>query len=220
VGSRPSSTGNGGSARPSERRRRTARWGVVLVALAAVGTLIAVLVSTLGGPGTGTFGQPPDTSTAAAPRTTLASPSPTSSASSDPTVHASPSPSETPQPSARPTRTRSPGSGSPTAAQLTKAITSYYALLPGNTDRAWPRMTASYQTNHAGGRQAYEQFWGAIRRVTARNVSASPPGRARATLVYYFKDGRVVTELTSYELVRERGTLKINNSTVLSSSTR
>jgi hypothetical protein len=81
-------------------------------------------------------------------------------------------------------------------------------------------MTASYQTNHAGGRQAYEQFWNAIRSVTARNVSASPPSRAQATLVYHYKDGRVVTELTSYELVRERGTLKINNSTVLSSSTR
>ena len=166
VGSSPSSTGEGGSARPAERRRWAARWGVAVVVLVAVGTLIAVLVSTLGGPGTGTIGQPPATSTAAAPRTTLASPSPTSSASSDPTVQASPSASKTsgsPRPSARPTRTRPPGSGSPTAAQLTEAITSYYALIPGNTDRAWPRMTTSYQTNHAGGRQAYEQFWSAIR---------------------------------------------------------
>jgi hypothetical protein len=81
-------------------------------------------------------------------------------------------------------------------------------------------MTASYQANHAGGRQAYERFWGAISSVTARNVSASPPSRARATLVYHFKDGRVVTELTSYELVRDHGTLKINESTVLSSYTR
>ena len=215
----PSSTGKGGSARPPERRSRAARWGVAVVVLVGVGTLIAVLVSTLGGPGTGTIGQPPHTSTAAAPRTTLASQSPTSSASSDPTVQASPSASKTSE-SPRPTRTRSPGSSSPTAAQLTEAITSYYALMPGNTDRAWPRMTASYQTNHAGGRQAYEQFWSAIRRVTARNVSASPPDRARATLVYYFKDGRVITELTSYELVQEDRTLKINDSTVLSSSTR
>jgi eukaryotic-like serine/threonine-protein kinase len=81
-------------------------------------------------------------------------------------------------------------------------------------------MTASYQTNHAGGRQAYQAFWNAIRSVTARNVSASPPSRAQATLVYHFKDGRVVTELTSYELVREGGALKINDSTVISSSTR
>jgi serine/threonine protein kinase len=223
VGSSPSSTGEGSSARPSERRRWAARWGVAVVVLVAVGTLIAVLISTLGGPGTGSIGQPPATSTAAAPRTTLASPSPTSSASSDPTVQASPSAGKTsgsPRPSARETRTRPPGSSSPTAAQLAEAITSYYALLPGNTDRAWPRMTTTYQTNHAGGRQAYEQFWSAIRRVTVRKVSASPPSRARATLVYYFKDGRVITELTSYELVRERGTLKISGSTVLSSSTR
>jgi hypothetical protein len=199
-----------------------ALWGVVVV-LVVVGTVVAVLISTLGGPGTGTVGQPADTSTAASQRTTSTSQQPTSSASPDPTVQASPSAKETsgsPRPSAQPTRTRSPGSGSPTAAQLTEAITSYYALVPGNTDRAWQRMTTSYQTNHAGGRQAYEQFWGAIRSVRARDVSASPPGRAQATLVYHFKDGRVVTELTSYELVRERGTLKINNSVVLSSSTR
>jgi hypothetical protein len=92
--------------------------------------------------------------------------------------------------------------------------------MPKNTTKAWPRMTASYQTNHAGGRQSYEAFWGAIGRVTIRNVSATPPSRAEATLVYYFKDGRVVTEVTSYELVRDGGTLKINDSTVLSSSTR
>jgi len=92
--------------------------------------------------------------------------------------------------------------------------------MPENTDQAWPRMTASYQTNHAGGRRSYERFWGAIGRVTVRNVSASPPGRAQATLTYYFKDGRVVTERTAYELVRQGGSLKINGSTVLSSSTQ
>jgi hypothetical protein len=81
-------------------------------------------------------------------------------------------------------------------------------------------MTASYQTNHAGGRRSYERFWSAIERVQVRNVTASPPSRAQATLTYYFKDGRVVTELTAYQLVREGGTLKINDSTVLSSSTQ
>jgi eukaryotic-like serine/threonine-protein kinase len=232
VGSPPLSN-EGPPAQPPEQRRRTARWVTVVVVLVVVGALIALLVSTLSGPGTGTTGQPRDTSTATpAPQTPLDRQSATSSASSDATLQASPVPSPTqrlsatrtsaaPRPtSAPPRRTRSPGTGSPTAAELRDAITSYYALVPGNTDRAWPRMTASYQTNHAGGRQAYEQFWGAIRRVSARNVSASPPSRARATLVYYFKDGRLVTEVTSYELVRERGTLKINDSTVISSSTR
>lgn len=81
-------------------------------------------------------------------------------------------------------------------------------------------MTASYQTNHAGGRRAYERFWDEIGRVEARNVTATGPGRAEATLSYYYKDGRVVIERTSYELVEEGGTLKIDESTVLSSSTQ
>jgi eukaryotic-like serine/threonine-protein kinase len=109
--------------------------------------------------------------------------------------------------------------GAPTAADLRKAITSYYALMPGNTDQAWPRMTASYQANHAGGRQAYERFWDAIGRVVVSDVSGSPPGSAQATLTYYFKDGRVVTERTAYGLVNDGGDLKINSSSVLSSTT-
>jgi hypothetical protein len=91
--------------------------------------------------------------------------------------------------------------------------------MPRNTDAAWPRMTSSYQINHAGGRQAYQRFWDAISKVTVANVSGTPPGSARATLTYYFKDGRVVRERTAYGLVREDGILKISSSTVLSSVT-
>jgi hypothetical protein len=40
-----------------------------------------------------------------------------------------------------------------------------------------------------------------------------------ATLIYYFKDGRVVRERTAYGLVNEGGRLKISSSTVLSSVT-
>ena len=46
-----------------------------------------------------------------------------------------------------------------------------------------------------------------------------PPRSAQATITYYFKDGRVVRERTAYGLVNERGQLKINSSTVLSSVT-
>ena len=41
----------------------------------------------------------------------------------------------------------------------------------------------------------------------------------RATLTYYFKDGRVVRERTGYGLVNEGGRLKISSSMVLSSVT-
>lgn len=91
--------------------------------------------------------------------------------------------------------------------------------MPRNTDAAWPRMTSSYQTNHAGGRQAYQRFWDAISKITVADVRGTPPDSARATLTYYFKDGRVVRERTAYGLVREDGILKISSSTVLSSVT-
>ena len=236
AGSSPSSDGEGASAEPAGRRRRTARGVVIVAALVAMGTLIALLVPRLGGPDPGTVAQPPGTSTTtSAPRAPSTSRQPTSSASSAAPVPAPRSStgkrsasrssegtkSASPQPSSpAPTRTRSPAEDSPTAAQLTEAITSYYALMPGNTGRAWPRMTASYQTNHAGGRRAYERFWDEIGRVEARNVTATGPGRAEATLSYYYKDGRVVIERTSYELVEDGGTLKIDESTVLSSSTQ
>jgi eukaryotic-like serine/threonine-protein kinase len=91
--------------------------------------------------------------------------------------------------------------------------------MPRNTDAAWPRMTASYQTNHAGGRQAYQRFWDAVDRISVADVRGMPPGAAQATITYYFKDGRVVRERTAYGLINDRGRLKINSTTVLSSVT-
>ena len=91
--------------------------------------------------------------------------------------------------------------------------------MPGNTNQAWPRMTTSYQANHAGGRQGYQRFWDAIGRVSVSDVTGSPPGSAQATVTYYFKDGRVVRERTAYGLINDGGLLKINTSSVLSSTT-
>ena len=101
-------------------------------------------------------------------------------------------------------------SNPPTAGQLADAIRSYYALMPAGTDQAWPRMTAWYQANHAGGRSGYERFWGQFSRVTVSNVAGQPPDRAEATLTYYFKSGRVDIERTAFRLVNEGGQLKIS----------
>jgi hypothetical protein len=92
--------------------------------------------------------------------------------------------------------------------------------MPAGTDQAWPRMTANYQTNHAGGRQAYETFWDKYSRVSVSGVVGLPPGGAEATVVYYYKNGRVDTERTAYRLVEEDGQLKISSSDVISSIRR
>src|SRR5215213_4123240 len=204
-----------------QRRYRAGVAAVALVAVLAAGILIAALLPRLGreaDPQAGT-GQTTALASASAPSRGSDTPSPTRT--TKPSLSDSPRSSARP-PSLVPTRkaTAAPTvKGAPTAAELRKAITSYYALMPGNTDQAWPRMTASYQANHAGGRQAYERFWDAIGRVVVSDVSGSPPGSAQATLTYYFKDGRIVTERTAYGLVNDGGDLKINSSSVLSSTT-
>jgi hypothetical protein len=94
-------------------------------------------------------------------------------------------------------------------------VSSYYALVPGNLDAAWPRMTASYQVNKAKGRSGFSGFWNTIARVTATNVTGSPPSAATATITYYRKDGQIIQERTQFGFVLEDGILKINSSTVL-----
>ena len=91
-------------------------------------------------------------------------------------------------------------------------------MLPGDIAGAWPMMTADYQENHAGGRGAYEAFWGAIAAVDIADVTASAPDQAQATLTYYFRDGSVIQEVTAYQLVDEGGVLKIAATDVLSST--
>jgi len=197
---------------------------VAIVVLVGIGILIVVLLADdrqAADPAT-----VPDQSSSAAPPSTELTPaaqSPTQGASSTPQRESSQpaSPQTTARtPSRRPSPTSPPTvGGTPTAAQLEQAITSYYALMPRNTDAAWPRMTASYQTNHAGGRQAYQRFWDAVSRISVAEVKGMPPDSTQATITYYFKDGRVVRERTGYGLVNEGGRLKINSSIVLSSAT-
>ena len=210
--------------RPTEPpRRRGLAAAVTVVALIGIGILVTALLVNDRRTANPTVDTGPSTSAAPAstklstPAATPSAPSPTSTASAPqqdpapkPTQPRSRAPSPTTAPTVRDT---------PTAMQLRGAITSYYALMPRNTDAAWPGMTASYQTNHAGGRQAYQRFWDAISRITVADVRGIPPDSAQATLTYYFNDGRVVRERTAYGLVDEGGNLKINNSTVLSSVT-
>ncbi len=249
-------TGEAAAVQPPPRRRRTALWAVPVVALVAVGMLVALLgIPRQDGPGAGAVVQPPgDSRTTAAPsiparsqqptasgqptsgqqstvreqptssRSALAPvPAPRRSASPDPTPakRSTTESSASPQGSSTaPTRRRSPEANSSREARLREGVTRYYALMPENTAEGWPLMTAYYKANTARSRRSYERFWSDFERVTVRRLSATPPDRARATIIYYYKDGRVMTELTSIRLVEEDGIFKLDDHTVLSSSTR
>jgi hypothetical protein len=92
--------------------------------------------------------------------------------------------------------------------------------VPGDLPAAWNRLTMSYQQSHAGGFTAYQNFWSPVQRVTVFDVSAKEGGAVDATIDYFFKDGKVVEERTSYRLVAEDGLSKIDTSTVSSSQTK
>jgi eukaryotic-like serine/threonine-protein kinase len=210
--------------RPTEpRRRRGLAAAVTVVALIGIGIVVTALLVNDRRAANPTVDTGPSTSAAPA-STKLSTPAATPSAPSPTPTASAPQQDPAPKPTQPQSRAPSPTTaptvrGTPTATQLRGAITSYYALMPRNTDAAWPGMTASYQTNHAGGRQAYQRFWDAISKITVADVRGIPPDSAQATLTYYFKDGRVVRERTAYGLVDEGGSLKINSSTVLRSVT-
>ena len=131
--------------------------------------------------------------------------------SRSPSESASETASESPSPT--PTKT----SGEPTANELEDAITRYYGLVPGDTDAAWDLLTARYQRNPSGGKKSYERFWAEVDRVSVSKVEADPPSQVVATVTYRRGDATSV-ERTSYRLVRDDGVLKIDSSSVVSSS--
>jgi hypothetical protein len=150
----------------------------------------------------------PATRSTEAPRPTRAKTSATDTATA----------SSTPGPTS-PTAGSSTPTAGPTPARLAAAITDYYALLPGNTDQGWAHLTHNFQTGTARNRQYYQHFWDSIQRVTATDAHSAGPDTVEARITYLFTDGRTAVEPTRYTLVQEGGILKIDSSTVLSSTT-
>ncbi len=219
---------------PSRRRRTLAAAGLLVV----VALVVAVMV--LLRPGTSDPAAAPRASSSSSSTASTGAPAAASTAPTEPTS-AAPVTEEAPPSSAAPPAT-TPAAGSaaasatapprapsvlptpvavsrpPTAQQLAAAISSYYTLVPRNLDQAWPLMTAEYQTQHAGGRAAYNRFWGGFSAVSATQVTGSSPSTATALITYTRLDGTVIRERTTYRLVDEGGVLKIADSTVMSSS--
>ena len=199
----------------TKRRRPTAAilaWTVALLVGVAIVIGIVQFVGRHNNAGNQAAGQ----NQSSVPPSSTPSSTPSSSATSSTAVPSSTAP--TTAASTRSSAQPSATAGAATVAELSRAITGYYSLLPAKTEQAWSRLTAGYQASH-GGRQVFQSFWASLRRVTASAATGRPPGTAEATITYFYKDGRVVQERTSYALVREGGILKIADSNVLSSRT-
>ena len=193
---------------------RGRRRGVLAVlGVAAVAAALGVGLPALQDDDEGSAGP----TTAATPRSsqtsTVSSPSPDPSD----TPPASPTPSPSTASRTPPPSSAAPVSGTPTSRELADAVEDYYALLPGDLDAAWDRLTPRYQTTTAKNRSTFDAFWGDVERVRATDAGGSPPKTAEATITYRFDDGRVFVERTRYGLVEDDGVLKIDRSEVLSS---
>ncbi|TQM57201.1 serine/threonine-protein kinase [Humibacillus xanthopallidus] len=210
---------------PARRRRR----GAAVLAGALVLVLLAVWAVQRANDPASEAAPAPRVTAATSPSST-ASPAPTSASSSSsaaasPTSRpASPTPTHRGTPPATssapaPSTTAAPpaGGGAVTASALSRAVRDYYALLPGNTDAGWARLTERYQRTTATSRAYYDRFWGSISRVQVSQVTSEAPSSVVATLRYDYADGRTFIERTSYSLVRQDGQLKIDRSSVLSS---
>ena len=206
-------------------RRRRGPWVAAAALLVGLVVLGAAAFSGVLGDGGGTAAGPATVSTPAAPTSAEPSdddtePSDPAPSSADPTS-AEPSPSESPSetssPSPTPSESESEDAGEVSGSELEDAITRYYALVPGDTDAAWSLLTERYQRNPSGGRRAYERFWDEVDRVSVSRLDSDPPSQVVATVTYRRGDA-VSVERTSYRLVRVDGVLKIDSSSVVSSS--
>lgn len=132
-----------------------------------------------------------------------------------------PRPEPSPAPPVQQPAPGTPASETPPQPKTPDAVVSeYYAAMPGNLPVAWQQLTPDYQTNHAGGYEAFSEFWEPVRAVQASGVSTEGPNTALATITYDFDDGRTVEEKTRYTLARDGESWKIAATTVLSSRTR
>jgi eukaryotic-like serine/threonine-protein kinase len=199
----------------SPRKRRAVAGGLLAALLLAIGTV--VLVQSLGSHAAA--GSPGVSSSHSSAAVAQSSPA-THAAASAAVAQPSQSPSTATSPTTVPSTTPAPTNSLSVASQLTSTIVDYYQLVPGNLDQAWTWMTADYQTNHAGGPTGYRSFWAQIQRVAVSGVTAQPPSTVVATIDYYYKNGSIIEERTSFGLVSQQGRWKIASSYVISSQNK
>jgi hypothetical protein len=222
---RPPQNRPSASDREPQRRRSAGPLALFAVAALLIGAIILGLVL-LGNRDNGSSAKPPATnssagSTSPAGSTTASSPPRSTSPASSSAVASTTAPASTTasapatsasvRPSSSAPTNSAPAGGTPTASELAGAVRNYYSLLPGNTDAAWSRLTAQFQNGRAGGRQSFDNYWASMRQVSVSNVTANPPGTVVATVNYVYKNGKTVSERTTFGLVSENGTLKINS---------
>jgi hypothetical protein len=176
---------------PAPWRRR--RWVAALGAVLALGVIAALVVGRLlpGDPASTAQGNPTST-TAPAPSTAAQSSAPGSTTPSAP----SSTPTTVPTTSSAPA---SPAGGPVTAAAVRDAITSYYALLPGNPQAAYELTGPTLRSVES--RVNYIAFWNRFSSVTLGTVSATDGSLTATAPVTYVEGEETKPEQHTFVLV-------------------
>jgi len=97
------------------------------------------------------------------------------------------------------------------------AVSGYYALMPGNPDEGFTRLSARFQQSPAGGPAKYRTFWGGIESVAVSELAVQG-ATVDVTVRYVYKDGRRFVERHRYQLIQQDGRWLIDAVSVLSST--
>jgi eukaryotic-like serine/threonine-protein kinase len=125
-----------------------------------------------------------------------------------------PPPEQNSQPTTEPTTTTTTTTtttepAGPSAADYERAVRDYYALLPGQPDAAFARMTPNAQ-NKSKGRDSYVGFWQTIQSVQVLAAQARG-NQVDASLLFTRKDGTTSNEKYHFTLVEQGAALLIDD---------
>ncbi|WP_329792747.1 serine/threonine-protein kinase [Lentzea sp. DG1S-22] len=119
-----------------------------------------------------------------------------------------PAGSQTPPPQNTPSQPPQPPAG-PANAQ--EALTSYYALLPGDLPTGWTLLTDSFKAGRGLTWEGYQSFWRNYTSVQLSNFVPQGPNAVTATLQYLQGQNVVLTETHTFTFVQQNGKWLINS---------
>ena len=182
---RPASDGDGG-----RRRGLVLAVAVVLLLLVGGGIALALLNGAEDPPPVAQAPTSAPATTEAAP--TTEAPATTTEAPPTTTTTAAPPPTTEPAPVAPST-------------DPVSFVQNYYALLPGNTDAAWPLLSPQAQSQ-SGGRGGFDRFYAQMESVTLQNARQVGDSTVQATVVFNRTNGVTTNEPYQFVVSEQGGT--------------
>ena len=178
---------------PSTADTRSRRRSPVLLLLLALALLGGGLTAAL------LIGRPSDSG--ADPAAQPVTPVPTATTPAPIAAPTTP-PRPQPTPTAQPQPTAPPPAPAPSTDPVA-FVRDYYALLPGNTDAAWPLLSPSAQ-RASGGRGGFDRFYAGMESVTLQDVTDMGDGVVRATVVFERRNGPTTREPYRFVITRDK----------------